>query len=148
MINIFWTWKGKQKSRYSIKDVYCSCIHISTLLFNMRSFYESPLIMSCISVLSAVGVPPSPGVTPGRASWPGQRVRFLHTAHSRQRFYYQSRSLHDTVVARLSPEDIKKAREAKQAQVKPVRQKVSLKTISFDYCTLLYILKNVASFFS
>lgn len=148
MISIFWTWKRTQKSRYSIKNVYCYCVHISTLLFNTCSFYESALIMSCISVLSAIGVPPSPGVTPGGAGWSGQRVRFLHTARSYQRFYYQSRSLHDTVVARLSPEDIKKAREAKQAQVKPVRQKVSLKTISLDYCALLYIFKNVASFLS
>uniref|UniRef100_A0A4W6DLH7 Coenzyme Q8B n=1 Tax=Lates calcarifer TaxID=8187 RepID=A0A4W6DLH7_LATCA len=36
-----------------------------------------------------------------------------------------TRSVHDTVVARLTPEDIKKAREAKQAAAKPVRQKLS-----------------------
>lgn len=79
-----------------------------------------------------VGAPPPPpqGSTQGGDGWPRPRVRFLHTGNSHQRFYYQSRSLHDTVVARLSPEDIKKAREAKQAQVKPVRQKV---------CVLLHI---------
>lgn len=92
--------------------------------------------MPCILVFylfvfySAAGVPPSEGFTPGGDGWPRPRVRFLHTGHSHHRFYYQSRSLHDTVVARLSPEDIKKAREAKQAQVKPVRQKV---------CALLHV---------
>ncbi|KAK5904323.1 hypothetical protein CesoFtcFv8_005901 [Champsocephalus esox] len=70
------------------------------------------------------GVPPSPGGVPGGAGWPGQSARFLHTKPSLHR-YYQTRSLHNTVVARLSPEDIKKAREAKQALVKPVRQKLS-----------------------
>ncbi|XP_011618607.2 atypical kinase COQ8B, mitochondrial isoform X2 [Takifugu rubripes] len=63
------------------------------------------------------GVPPSAG--PG---WPGQSARFLHRS---SRICYQSRSVHDAVVTRLTPEDIKKAREAKQAQVKPVRQKLS-----------------------
>ncbi|XP_033970487.1 atypical kinase COQ8B, mitochondrial [Trematomus bernacchii] len=71
------------------------------------------------------GVPPSPGGVPGGAGWPGQSTRFLHTKPSLHRYFYQTRSLHDTVVARLSPEDIKKAREAKQALVKPVRQKLS-----------------------
>ncbi|KAK1899946.1 Atypical kinase COQ8B mitochondrial [Dissostichus eleginoides] len=71
------------------------------------------------------GVPPSPGGVPGGAGWPGQSARFLHTKPSLHRYFYQTRSLHDTVVARLSPEDIKKAREAKQALVKPVRQKLS-----------------------
>uniref|UniRef100_A0A8C2Z1M7 Coenzyme Q8B n=1 Tax=Cyclopterus lumpus TaxID=8103 RepID=A0A8C2Z1M7_CYCLU len=57
--------------------------------------------------------------------WPGQGARFLHTTPGFQRYFYQTRCVHDTVVARLSPEDIKKAREAKQALVKPVRQKLS-----------------------
>ncbi|XP_054452103.1 atypical kinase COQ8B, mitochondrial [Anoplopoma fimbria] len=71
------------------------------------------------------GVPPSPGAAPSGTGWPGQGARFLHTTSSIHRYYYQTRSVHDTVVARLSPEDIKKAREAKQALVKPVRQKLS-----------------------
>ncbi|XP_068441537.1 atypical kinase COQ8B, mitochondrial isoform X2 [Clinocottus analis] len=71
------------------------------------------------------GVPPSPGVGPAGNGWPGQSPRFLHTSPGFQRFFYQTRSVHDTVVARLSPEDIKKAREAKQALAKPVRQKLS-----------------------
>ncbi|KAM9358615.1 atypical kinase COQ8B, mitochondrial isoform 2-T2 [Symphorus nematophorus] len=71
------------------------------------------------------GVPPSPGVTPSGMGWPGQSARFFHTTHGLHRYYYQTRSVHDTVVARLTPEDIKKAREAKQALVKPVRQKLS-----------------------
>lgn len=76
------------------------------------------------SPLLAIGAPPPPGVAPAGTGWPGQSTRFLHTAHSLSRYYHQTRSVHDTVVARLTPEDIKKAREAKQAQVKPVRQKV------------------------
>ncbi|XP_073348910.1 atypical kinase COQ8B, mitochondrial [Pagrus major] len=71
------------------------------------------------------GVPPPSGAAPAGAGWPGQSARFLHTTHSFHRHYYQTRSVHDTVVARLTPEDIKKAREAKQALVKPVRQKLS-----------------------
>ncbi|XP_029302748.1 atypical kinase COQ8B, mitochondrial [Cottoperca gobio] len=71
------------------------------------------------------GVPPSPGAAPAGAGWPGQSARFLHTTPNIHRYYYQTRSIHDTVLARLSPEDIKKAREAKQALVKPVRQKLS-----------------------
>ncbi|XP_078140448.1 atypical kinase COQ8B, mitochondrial isoform X2 [Centroberyx gerrardi] len=72
------------------------------------------------------GVPPTPGVAPGGAGWPGQSARFLHTGPGLQRHrYHQARFVHDTVVARLTPEDIKKAREAKQALVKPVRQKLS-----------------------
>ncbi|XP_034460095.1 atypical kinase COQ8B, mitochondrial isoform X1 [Hippoglossus hippoglossus] len=71
----------------------------------------------------ATEVHPPPGA--GGAGWPGQSARFLHTAPGLQRYYCQTRSVHDTVVARLTPEDIKKAREAKQAQVKPVRQKLS-----------------------
>lgn len=76
------------------------------------------------SPLPTIGVPPPPGVAPAGAGWPGQSARFLHTTHSLHRYYSQTRSVHDTVVARLTPEDIKKAREAKQALVKPVRQKV------------------------
>ncbi|XP_036980302.1 atypical kinase COQ8B, mitochondrial [Acanthopagrus latus] len=71
------------------------------------------------------GVPPPSGASPAGAGWPGQSARFLHTTHNFHRHYYQTRSVHDTVVARLTPEDIKKAREAKQALVKPVRQKLS-----------------------
>uniref|UniRef100_A0A8C5BU53 Coenzyme Q8B n=1 Tax=Gadus morhua TaxID=8049 RepID=A0A8C5BU53_GADMO len=73
---------------------------------------------------STSGVPPRQGNSQGGAGWPGQTARFLHTSaglHHR----YQARFIHDTVVARLTPEDIKKAREAKQALVKPVRQKLS-----------------------
>lgn len=65
------------------------------------------------------------GAAPAGAGWPGQSARFLHTSHFLNRYYSQTRSVHDSVVARLSPEDIKKAREAKQALVKPVRQKLS-----------------------
>jgi len=74
----------------------------------------------------AAGVHSSPGAGPAGAGWPGQSARFLHTTPGLHRYYYyQTRSVHDTVVARLSPEDIKKAREAKQALAKPVRQKLS-----------------------
>nr|XP_046245308.1 atypical kinase COQ8B, mitochondrial [Scatophagus argus] len=69
--------------------------------------------------------PPPPGEAPAGAGWLGQSTRFLHTTHGLHRYYYQTRSLHDSVVARLTPEDIKKAREAKQTLVKPVRQKLS-----------------------
>uniref|UniRef100_A0A673BG99 Atypical kinase COQ8B, mitochondrial-like n=1 Tax=Sphaeramia orbicularis TaxID=375764 RepID=A0A673BG99_9TELE len=72
-----------------------------------------------------VGANPSMGAAPAGAGWPGQSARFLHTSHFLNRYYSQTRSVHDSVVARLSPEDIKKAREAKQALVKPVRQKLS-----------------------
>uniref|UniRef100_A0A671TQ33 Coenzyme Q8B n=1 Tax=Sparus aurata TaxID=8175 RepID=A0A671TQ33_SPAAU len=77
------------------------------------------------SPFSTIGVPPPSGASPAGAGWPGQSARFLHTTHNFHRHYYQTRSVHDTVVARLTPEDIKKAREAKQALVKPVRQKLS-----------------------
>lgn len=53
--------------------------------------------------------------------WPAQSARFLHRSN---RIYCRSRSVHDAAVTRLTPEDIQKAREAKQAQAKPVRQKV------------------------
>ncbi|XP_071352256.1 atypical kinase COQ8B, mitochondrial [Trachinotus anak] len=71
------------------------------------------------------GVNVPPGAATGGAGWPGQSTRFLHTTPGLHRYYCQTRSVHDTVVARLTPEDIKKAREAKQALVKPVRQKLS-----------------------
>ncbi|XP_029026650.1 atypical kinase COQ8B, mitochondrial isoform X2 [Betta splendens] len=61
----------------------------------------------------------------GGTGWVGQNTRLLHTTAARHQCYYQTRSLHDTVVARLTPEDIKKARETKQALVKPTRQKLS-----------------------
>ncbi|XP_070827161.1 atypical kinase COQ8B, mitochondrial isoform X2 [Chaetodon trifascialis] len=70
------------------------------------------------------GAPP-PGAGPAGAGWPGQSARFLHTTHGLHWHRFQTRSVHDSVVARLTPEDIKKAREAKQALVKPVRQKLS-----------------------
>ncbi|XP_026081851.1 atypical kinase COQ8B, mitochondrial-like [Carassius auratus] len=54
------------------------------------------------------------------ASWPGQNTRFLHVAVSHHHF----RFVHGSVMARLSPEDIKKAREAKQNIARPVRQKL------------------------
>ncbi|XP_078102820.1 atypical kinase COQ8B, mitochondrial [Sander vitreus] len=71
------------------------------------------------------GVPPSPGVAPAAPGWPGQSARFLHTTPGLHWYYNQTRSIHGTVVARLTPEDIKKAREAKKALIKPVRQKLS-----------------------
>ncbi|XP_018518191.1 atypical kinase COQ8B, mitochondrial isoform X2 [Lates calcarifer] len=71
------------------------------------------------------GAHPPPGAAAGGAGWPGQSARFLHTFPGLHRYYCQTRSVHDTVVARLTPEDIKKAREAKQAAAKPVRQKLS-----------------------
>uniref|UniRef100_A0A8D0A5N0 Coenzyme Q8B n=1 Tax=Sander lucioperca TaxID=283035 RepID=A0A8D0A5N0_SANLU len=77
------------------------------------------------STLSYIGVPPSPGVAPAAPGWPGQSARFLHTTPGLHRYYNQTRSIHGTGVARLTPEDIKKAREAKKALIKPVRQKLS-----------------------
>ncbi|XP_034023767.1 atypical kinase COQ8B, mitochondrial [Thalassophryne amazonica] len=66
----------------------------------------------------------TPGTSPAGSGWPGQNTRFLHmTATTHQ--HYQTRFVHDTVVARLTPDDIKKAREAKQELIKPVRQKLS-----------------------
>ncbi|XP_029964939.1 atypical kinase COQ8B, mitochondrial isoform X2 [Salarias fasciatus] len=73
----------------------------------------------------ATGVQSESGTTAGGAGWPGQSARFLHTAPRFNRWYLQNRSVHNTVVARLTPEDIKKAREAKQGLVKPVKQKLS-----------------------
>lgn len=74
--------------------------------------------------LCTIGVYRPPGAAAGGAGWPGQSTRFLYTTSGLQQYYCQTRSVHDTVVARLTPEDIKKAREAKQALVKPVKQKV------------------------
>ncbi|KAA8593784.1 hypothetical protein FQN60_004618 [Etheostoma spectabile] len=71
------------------------------------------------------GVPPAPGAASAAPGWPGQSARFLHTNPGLHRYYNQTRSIHDTVVTRLTPEDIKKAREAKKALIKPVRQKLS-----------------------
>lgn len=73
----------------------------------------------------ATGVQSESGTTAGGAGWPGQNARFLHTTPRFNRWYLQNRSVHNTVVARLTPEDIKKAREAKQGLVKPVKQKLS-----------------------
>uniref|UniRef100_A0A3Q4M4F4 Coenzyme Q8B n=1 Tax=Neolamprologus brichardi TaxID=32507 RepID=A0A3Q4M4F4_NEOBR len=70
--------------------------------------------------------PPAEGEHRGGAGWPGQGARFLHNTSALHRYYFQSRSRHNTVVAKLTPEDIKKAREAKQALAKPVKQKVGL----------------------
>uniref|UniRef100_A0A671SEB7 AarF domain-containing protein kinase 4 n=1 Tax=Sinocyclocheilus anshuiensis TaxID=1608454 RepID=A0A671SEB7_9TELE len=66
----------------------------------------------------AVGSEMPPDIS--RTSWPGQNTRFLHVSVS----HHHIRFVHDSVVARLSPEDIKKAREAKQNIARPVRQKL------------------------
>lgn len=58
--------------------------------------------------------------TPAGSGWPGQSARFLHFTAPRNHV----RFVHDSVMARLSPEDIKKARELKQSTPRPVRQKV------------------------
>ncbi|XP_004562829.1 atypical kinase COQ8B, mitochondrial isoform X1 [Maylandia zebra] len=71
------------------------------------------------------GVSPKSGMAGGGAGWPGQGARFLHNTSALHRYYFQSRSRHNTVMAKLTPEDIKKAREAKQALAKPVKQKLS-----------------------
>ncbi|XP_061774905.1 atypical kinase COQ8B, mitochondrial [Nerophis ophidion] len=73
----------------------------------------------------ATGVHSGSGASSADRGWPGQDTRFLHTSPPLQPFFHQTRCVHDTVVTRLTPEDIKKAREAKQALVKPVRQKLS-----------------------
>ncbi|XP_034557292.1 atypical kinase COQ8B, mitochondrial [Notolabrus celidotus] len=86
---------------------------------------EFPPEAGAAAEMSTGGGPPPPGTGPTGAGWPGQSARFLHTSHHIHRYYCQTRSVHDTVVARLTPEDIKKAREAKQSMVKPVRQKLS-----------------------
>uniref|UniRef100_A0A1A7W8S7 AarF domain containing kinase 4 n=1 Tax=Iconisemion striatum TaxID=60296 RepID=A0A1A7W8S7_9TELE len=69
---------------------------------------------------------PAGAMHTGGAGWPGQNARFLHTAAARQRcYYYQTRCVHKSAMAKLTPEDMRKAREVKQALVKPVRQKLS-----------------------
>lgn len=55
------------------------------------------------------------------AGWPAQNTRFLHVSASQHHF----RFVHDSIVARLSPEDIQRAREAKQNIARPVRQKLN-----------------------
>uniref|UniRef100_A0A8C7T3Q8 Coenzyme Q8B n=2 Tax=Oncorhynchus mykiss TaxID=8022 RepID=A0A8C7T3Q8_ONCMY len=68
------------------------------------------------------GAPLSPAGGSRGAGWPGQSARFLHIASTQ----WHSRFFHDSVVARLTPEDIKKARESKQAFARPiVKQKLS-----------------------
>uniref|UniRef100_A0A3P9IPZ0 Coenzyme Q8B n=1 Tax=Oryzias latipes TaxID=8090 RepID=A0A3P9IPZ0_ORYLA len=62
----------------------------------------------------------------GGSGWPRSTSCFLHSTASLPRFYHRSRSVHNSVVTKLTPEDIKKAREAKQTLVKPVRQKLSV----------------------
>ncbi|XP_030632581.1 atypical kinase COQ8B, mitochondrial [Chanos chanos] len=57
----------------------------------------------------------------GASGWPGQSTRFLHIALPVRHM----RFVHDSAVARLTPEDIKKAREAKQSLTRPVKQKLS-----------------------
>uniref|UniRef100_A0A673Z508 Coenzyme Q8B n=1 Tax=Salmo trutta TaxID=8032 RepID=A0A673Z508_SALTR len=60
--------------------------------------------------------PLSPAGGPRGAGWPGQSARFLHIALTQ----WHSRFFNDSVVARLTPEDIKKARESKQAFARPI----------------------------
>ncbi|KAJ7990200.1 hypothetical protein DPEC_G00297850 [Dallia pectoralis] len=68
------------------------------------------------------GAPPSHAGVPGGAGWPSQNARFLHFASSLR----HARFVHDSVVARLTPEDMEKAREAKQMLSRPVvKQKLS-----------------------
>ncbi|XP_017346279.1 atypical kinase COQ8B, mitochondrial [Ictalurus punctatus] len=69
-------------------------------------------------VYESTGTPKGSSVGSG---WPGQSARFLHVVVP----HNQTRFVHDSVVARLSPEDIKKAREVKQSTARPVRQKLS-----------------------
>ncbi|XP_026860530.2 atypical kinase COQ8B, mitochondrial isoform X2 [Electrophorus electricus] len=83
----------------------------------------------------AVGSEPPPGVTSeggtamtgtprtvaAGSGWPAQTSRFLHISAPRR----HSRFIHDSVVARLTPADIRKAREAKQSITRPVRQKLN-----------------------
>ncbi|XP_076832837.1 atypical kinase COQ8B, mitochondrial [Brachyhypopomus gauderio] len=83
----------------------------------------------------AMGSEPPPGVTSeggadmmgtprtaeASSGWPGQTARFLHVSVPLR----HTRFVHDSVVARLTPEDIKKAREAKQGPGRPVRQKLN-----------------------
>ncbi|KAI7800869.1 putative aarF domain-containing protein kinase 4 [Triplophysa rosa] len=75
---------------------------------------------SNVAGASETPVGSSTGTVKG-TGWPGQSTRFLHVSMCHQRI----RFVHDSVVARLSPEDIKKAREVKQNIARPVRQKLS-----------------------
>ncbi|KAM6959251.1 atypical kinase COQ8B, mitochondrial [Aplochiton taeniatus] len=81
------------------------------------------------STHTPTGVPPSPGTAPEGSGWPGQSARFLHFSSAAYRpalqRHQQVRWAHDSVVARLTPEDIRKAREAKQGLAKPIKQKLS-----------------------
>lgn len=70
-----------------------------------------------------------PGGTPGSTTmggaggapgWARQSARFLHVAVPLR----HTRFVHESVITRLTPEDIKKAREAKQGTAKITRQKV------------------------
>ncbi|XP_055735831.1 atypical kinase COQ8B, mitochondrial-like [Salvelinus fontinalis] len=81
---------------------------------------EFPPGLEATEMLS--GAPLSPAGGPRGAGWPGQSARFLHIALTQ----WHSRFFHDSVVDRLTPEDIKKARESKQAFARPiVKQKLS-----------------------
>ncbi|XP_012693393.1 atypical kinase COQ8B, mitochondrial [Clupea harengus] len=71
-----------------------------------------------------------PGGTPGSTTmggaggapgWARQSARFLHVAVPLR----HTRFVHESVITRLTPEDIKKAREAKQGTAKITRQKLS-----------------------
>ncbi|XP_061682786.1 atypical kinase COQ8B, mitochondrial [Syngnathoides biaculeatus] len=74
---------------------------------------------------SVSGKHPGLGEASAGPIWSDQNTRFLHTTLASRRFYHQTRCVHDTVVTRLTPEDIKKAREAKQGLVKPARQRLN-----------------------
>lgn len=68
------------------------------------------------------------GFPPGSAPPGVAGTRFLHTTSSSLRHVQclhllQTRAVHNAV--RLTPEDMKKAREAKQSTIKPVKQKLS-----------------------
>lgn len=78
---------------------------------------ELPPDMSGEGATDATGAPRGSAEGTG---WPRQTTRFLHVSTTP----LHVRFLHDSVVARLTPEDIKKAREAKQNIARPVRQKV------------------------
>uniref|UniRef100_A0A4W4GPU2 ABC1 atypical kinase-like domain-containing protein n=1 Tax=Electrophorus electricus TaxID=8005 RepID=A0A4W4GPU2_ELEEL len=63
----------------------------------------------------------TPRTVAAGSGWPAQTSRFLHISAPRR----HSRFIHDSVVARLTPADIRKAREAKQSITRPVRQKLN-----------------------
>uniref|UniRef100_A0A8C6VUH2 Coenzyme Q8B n=1 Tax=Nothobranchius furzeri TaxID=105023 RepID=A0A8C6VUH2_NOTFU len=69
------------------------------------------------------------GVKPGGAGWPGQSTRFLHAARQRC-YYYQTRCVHKPAVAKLTPEDMRKAREVKQLSDHARERKVPTTRIS------------------